>query len=99
MPRQFIKISYSSKPANKLQEAVLKAFMSLDQTDWPHLEGAKFMVFQKFDDAVASYTGRATMSRPYISEYEKNICMIYSDVANVAIYEILPYQNITDKTN
>jgi len=84
--KHFIKVTYAKSPANKLQEGVQKAINELDQTLWPNLDQAKFMVYQKFDDAVASYTGRCTMARPIGRQDYDHVYMIYAEVANIAIY-------------
>ena len=85
MPKYFIKIRYSKKTANLLEEAVLKALFELNQTLWPTLEQVKFVVYQKFDDAVMAYRGRCKMSRPHGRENTPGEYDIYADVCNVAI--------------
>ena len=89
MPKYFIKIGYRKKPANQLEEQVQKAIFELDKTLWPTLEQAKYMVFQKFDDAVLAYRGRCKMDRPSGKEWAPGEYMIYVDVCNVIIYNVL----------
>ena len=88
MPKYFIKIGYRKKPANLLEEAVQKAIFELDQTLWPTLDQAKYMVFQKYDDAVMAYRGRCKMLRPHGRENNPGEYDIYADVCNVAIYNV-----------
>jgi hypothetical protein len=89
MPKYFIKIGYRKKPANQLEEQVQKAIFELDKTLWPTLDQAKYMVFQKFDDAVMGYRGRCKMNRPYGNEYTAGEYSIYADVCNVSIYNVV----------
>jgi hypothetical protein len=86
MAKHFIKIQYRKKPANLLEEQVQKAILELDQTLWPTLDQAKFMVYQKFDDAVLAYRGGCKMQRPTASDHDAGMHIIYADVCNVSIY-------------
>jgi hypothetical protein len=86
MAKHFIKIQYRKKPANLLEEQVQRAILELDQTLWPTLDQAKFMVYQKFDDAVLAYRGRCKMQRPTGSDHDVGMHIIYADVCNVSIY-------------
>lgn len=87
MPKYFIKIGYLKKPGNLLEKAVQNAIIETDQTLWPTLDQAKFMVYQKYDEAVEKYKGRAKMERPRM-DIINDIDHIFTDVCNVAIYMV-----------
>jgi hypothetical protein len=90
--KHLIKITHTTQTKNKLQEAIASHLKALDQSLWSSDMDAKFVIYEAFDKALASYTGKCTFDRPTVQnmlDEEKGFLVYVGEMMVIAVYAVI----------